>query len=59
MWNRGQLQGEPLPTGTIIIFEDDRFCGENKVAIYARVSSSENKWFFRTYHVKSTSKMPI
>ncbi|MDJ0562699.1 MAG: recombinase family protein, partial [Microcystis sp. M49629_WE12] len=43
MWNRGQLQGERLPTGTIIIFEDDRFCGENKVAIYARVSSSENQ----------------
>lgn len=43
MWNRGQLQGERLPTGTIIIFEDDRSCGENKVAIYARVSSSENK----------------
>ncbi|MCA2628500.1 MAG: IS607 family transposase, partial [Microcystis sp. M048S1] len=21
MWNRGQLQGERLPTGTIIIFE--------------------------------------
>ncbi|MCZ8276625.1 MAG: IS607 family transposase, partial [Microcystis sp. LE19-4.1E] len=36
MWNRGQLQGERLPTGTIIIFEDDRSCGENKVAIYAR-----------------------
>ncbi|MCZ8120766.1 MAG: hypothetical protein O9295_22655, partial [Microcystis sp. LE18-22.4A] len=35
MWNRGQLQGERLPTGTIIIFEDDRSCGENKVAIYA------------------------
>lgn len=33
MWNRGQLQGERLPTGTIIIFEDDRSCGENKVAI--------------------------
>jgi hypothetical protein len=30
MWNRGQLQGERLPTGTIIIFEDDRSCGENK-----------------------------
>ncbi len=43
MWNRGQLQGERLPTGTIIIFEDDRSCGENKVAIYGRVSSSENK----------------
>ncbi len=43
MWNRGQLQGERLPTGTIIIFEDDRSCGENKVAIYGRVSSSENQ----------------
>ena len=43
MWNRGQLQGERLPTGTIIIFEDDRSVRENKVAIYARVSSSENK----------------
>ncbi len=37
------VTGERLPTGTIIIFEDDRSVRENKVAIYARVSSSENK----------------
>ncbi|GBD52534.1 hypothetical protein NIES298_16370 [Microcystis aeruginosa NIES-298] len=28
MWNRGQLQGERLPTGTIIIFEDDRWLSQ-------------------------------
>jgi putative resolvase len=44
MWKRGQLEGERLPTGTIIIFDEDKKRqDEKKVAIYARVSSSENK----------------
>ena len=45
MWKNGQLQGEKLPTGTIIIY-DVRLSNSsniNKVAIYARVSSNENK----------------
>jgi len=45
MWHRGQLQGEKLPTGTIIITVDKPPTNiiSNQVAIYARVSSSENK----------------
>lgn len=41
MWQRGELNAEQLPSGTVIVKLETR---ENKgVAIYARVSSSENK----------------
>jgi len=44
MWRRGQLPGYQLPTGTVIIdppaFRSTPVC---TVAVYARVSSSENK----------------
>ena len=44
-WNwykAGKLKGYPLPTGTIVITEGEDLRPE-KVAIYARVSSAENK----------------
>lgn len=38
----GEIKGYQLPTGTIIITEDEQEAGKNrKVVIYARVSSSE------------------
>lgn len=41
MWQRGELNAEQLPSGTVIVKLETP---ENKgVAIYARVSSSENK----------------
>lgn len=40
MWKRGELKGKQLPSGTIIIDAGGEIKG---VAIYARVSSSENK----------------
>lgn len=44
MWKRGQLNAERLPTGTIIVKEDSTTtANQNTVAIYARVSSSENR----------------
>lgn len=44
-WNwykAGKLKGYQLPTGTIIITENENSSSQ-KVAIYARVSSAENK----------------
>lgn len=41
MWQRGELNAEQLPSGTVIVKLDKP---TNKgVVIYARVSSSENK----------------
>jgi predicted site-specific integrase-resolvase len=40
MWKRGELNASQLPSGTIIIDNSKPILG---VAIYARVSSSENK----------------
>ena len=44
MWKRGQLPGYQLPTGTVIIDPPElRSTPVRTVAVYARVSSSENK----------------
>ncbi len=44
MWKRGELDAERLPTGTVIVNVKKTPTNlANKVAIYARVSSSENK----------------
>jgi putative resolvase len=44
MWKRGQLPGYQLPTGTVIIDPPEvRSSVVRTVAVYARVSSSENK----------------
>lgn len=44
MWKRGQLPGYQLPTGTVIIDPPEVRSSEVRtVAVYARVSSSENK----------------
>lgn len=48
MWKRGQLSGYQLPTGTVIIEPPEQQSRaappkEQRVAIYARVSSSGNK----------------
>jgi len=44
MWKRGQLPGYQLPTGTVIVDPPElRTTPGQTVAIYARVSSSENK----------------
>ena len=44
MWKRGQLPGYQLPTGTVIIDPPElRSTPVHTVAVYARVSSSENK----------------
>ena len=43
-WKSGFLNGEQLPSGTIIVQEGETTIKEEKLAcIYARVSSSENK----------------
>lgn len=47
-WHQGILTGEQLPTGTILVDLDDRenhLSGQSikRAAVYARVSSSENK----------------
>jgi predicted site-specific integrase-resolvase len=39
----GQIKGYQMPTGTIVITEDQATAKAEKVAIYARVSSSEHK----------------
>ena len=39
----GKIRGYQMDTGTIIITEDDHLDAPRKVAIYARVSSSENR----------------
>src|SRR5260370_28552728 len=44
MWQRGQIPGYQLPTGTVIIDPPAlRATPVRTVAVYARVSSSENK----------------
>ena len=48
MFKRGQIVGYQLPTGTVIIAEPVEQTGarsakQQVVAVYARVSSSENK----------------
>lgn len=49
MWKRGELQGIQLSTGTILLDVNQNYDREeennntNKVALYARVSSSQNK----------------
>ena len=40
MWKRGELNASQLPSGTIIVNNSSPISG---VAIYSRVSSSENK----------------
>ena len=45
MWKKGELNAYQLPTGTIIVKEEDELVTKRTetVCIYARVSSSENK----------------
>jgi len=43
LWKNKQLDGYQLPTGTIIVIEKKENKLPDKVCIYARVSSSENK----------------
>lgn len=44
MWKRGELDAERLPSGSVIVnVKKSSHNLVNKVAIYARVSSSENK----------------
>jgi len=42
-YKAGQIKGYQMPTGTIVITEDETTVKQEKVAIYARVSSSEHK----------------
>lgn len=44
-WQKGYIQGEQLPSGTIVVFDQDSQPAKTEtcVIIYARVSSSENK----------------
>jgi predicted site-specific integrase-resolvase len=43
-WKAGFIKGKQLPSGTIVVFDDQEEKSEEKgVIIYARVSSSENK----------------
>ena len=43
LWKAGKLDAYQLPTGTIIVKEEIKDKLPDKVCIYARVSSSENK----------------
>lgn len=43
MVKRGELKSEQLPSGSIRIITDNSSNNHNKVILYARVSSSENK----------------
>lgn len=43
LWKAGKLNAYQLPTGTVIVKEDIENEFPDKVCIYARVSSSENK----------------
>jgi len=43
LWKAGKLNAYQLPTGTVIVREGIENKLSNKVCIYARVSSSENK----------------
>jgi len=42
-WKAGQIKGYQAPSGTIIVYEDEPVHPVQKIAIYARVSSAENK----------------
>jgi len=42
-WKAGLIKGKQLPTGTIVVFDEQEEKDGNSVIIYARVSSSENK----------------
>jgi predicted site-specific integrase-resolvase len=43
-WKAGFIKGKQLPTGTIIVYDEDELAQEDRgVILYARVSSSENK----------------
>lgn len=42
-YKAGQIQGKQMDTGTILVLEDEPAPPSQKVAIYARVSSAENK----------------
>ena len=43
-WKLGLIKGKQLPTGTIVVFDDEQqSIYSNQVILYARVSSSENK----------------
>jgi len=43
LYKSGELNGFQLPSGTIIVQENDNCAVSNQVVIYCRVSSSENK----------------
>lgn len=44
IWYRdGKIKGYQMPTGTVVITEDENRAPPEKVVIYARVSSSEHK----------------
>ena len=44
LWKNGHLKGKQLPTGTILLFEEQlKESPQNRAVLYARVSSSENK----------------
>ena len=44
IWYRdGKIKGYQMPTGTVVITEDENRAPSEKVAIYARVSSSEHR----------------
>lgn len=43
LWKSGKLDAYQLPTGTVIVKSEEEAKLPNKVCIYARVSSSENK----------------
>ena len=60
MWKRGQIAGYQLPTGTVIITPpveqmDAAPPKQQIVAIYARVSSSENKTNLKTQAARLSS----
>jgi putative resolvase len=55
-WKRGQIPGYQLPTATVIIDPSEvRSTPEHTVAVYARVSSSENKKHLDTQAERLTS----
>jgi predicted site-specific integrase-resolvase len=43
MYKRGELDAYQLPSGTIVVNEPDRPTGGNQIALYARVSSHDQK----------------
>jgi len=43
LWKEGKLDAYQLPTGTVIVREEIKDKLPNKICIYTRVSSSENK----------------